>query len=771
MKGLSDQLQSEVFFADKISYKPVFFRASIEKEKALLSQLLDEKQGTVKVFDSIALQLQELVRLRNPSFPLNNEQTEQLITEILNGRDINEYGVWVFYPWSSRLVHILDEKEFTELRTNRNKHKITDKERQILSTKKIGIIGLSVGQSVASTLAMERVCGELVIADFDKLELSNLNRIRTGLHNLDLQKTINAAREIAELDPFLKVTCYHKGITEENIDAFLLNNGKLDLLIEECDSLDIKVLSRQKAKEYGIPVMMDTNDRGMLDIERYDLQKDYPLFHGLLGNINYNALKGLNAQQKIPFLLQLIGLNTASNRSKVSLIEMGQSISNFPQLASSVVLGGAIVTDVSRRILLDQLRVSGRFYVDVENIIKDKEPIIPAFVPHVYPELSLQDMRSIANEINNINNDVIKPSHEVISKIVADAGLAPSSGNDQPWKWLYKNGRIYLFHDLSRSYSFGDYKSMAAYTSIGAAIENFVLSANNKNLETEITLLPKKDNDKLIAVIDFVKNGTININKDLYNELYRYLPLRCTNRKLTQRTEVPDSVLQELKAVTESVSGAQVFFTSDVEQLKIIGQIISACDRMRLLHPHGHHDFYKREMRWSPEEAKSKRTGMDIHTLEIPAEAMMAIHAVRNEEVVKTLLDINGAQAFKMVSVQNAIASSAMGLVTMPAYTPENFIEGGRAWQRQWLKANGMGYAYQPLIAPLYLFPRLIFGNGEGLPDVMIEELKVLREKFLQIFPGDDKRGEIFLFRLFKAPDVQVKTLRLPLDEILFIEN
>jgi hypothetical protein len=82
-----------------------------------------------------------------------------------------------------------------------------------------------------------------------------------------------------------------------------------------------------------------------------------------------------------------------------------------------------------------------------------------------------------------------------------------------------------------------------------------------------------------------------------------------------------------------------------------------------------------------------------------------------------------------------------------------------------------MGYAYQPMIAPLYLFPRLIFGNGEGLPPAMIDELKVLREKFLQVFPAENKRGEIFLFRIFKASDIEIKSLRLPLNKILFIEN
>ena len=97
---------------------------------------------------------------------------------------MEEFGIWIYYPWCQKLVHTLNEKEFIELRTSRNKYKITEEEREVLSLKTIGVIGLSVGQSVSLTLAMERGFGELRIADFDELELTNLNRLRSGIYNL-----------------------------------------------------------------------------------------------------------------------------------------------------------------------------------------------------------------------------------------------------------------------------------------------------------------------------------------------------------------------------------------------------------------------------------------------------------------------------------------------------------------------------------------------------------------------------------------------------------
>ena len=172
------------------------------------------------VINEIESQLKELIKSLNPSKKIKSEEYPSLIENHLKGQDINKYGVWVYYPWSNRLIHLLDEEEFVEVRTNRNRYKITREEQEILRTKKVGVIGLSVGQSIALTMVMERTCGEIRLADFDTAELSNLNRIRTGVQNLGLRKTVIAAREIAEIDPFVKVKIFNDGITKENLDSF-----------------------------------------------------------------------------------------------------------------------------------------------------------------------------------------------------------------------------------------------------------------------------------------------------------------------------------------------------------------------------------------------------------------------------------------------------------------------------------------------------------------------------------------------------------------------
>ena len=358
-------------------YRPLYYRIVNQNDQEQLNALIKNNPDII-IYDTIAGQLAELIKLNHPQQRLTQEESAELVSKHVNG-DTDQYGVWVYFPWSKKLVHTLDEEEFAQVRTSRNVYKITPEEISILKNKKIGIIGLSVGQSIALTLAMERTCGELRLADFDEIELSNMNRIKVNIQDLGLNKSIVAARQIAELDPYINVICFTEGITLGTIDEFFTGNGKLDILVEECDGIDIKILARIKAKELGIPVVMDTNDKGMLDVERFDLEPGRPIFHGKVAELEaLNAdeltakLNALTIPEKIGYLGKIIGFENLSAAMMKSVGEMNKTIVGWPQLASAVTLGGAMITDVSRKILLDQFKASGRYFVDFDDLFKDE---------------------------------------------------------------------------------------------------------------------------------------------------------------------------------------------------------------------------------------------------------------------------------------------------------------------------------------------------------------------------------------------------------------
>jgi molybdopterin/thiamine biosynthesis adenylyltransferase len=748
---------------------PQIMRLNNSADKQAFDALLADGKVTF-VVDEMYSQLQELIKGRNPSIKIPKDEYPERIKSFLNGGDIDEYGVWVYYPWSQRLVHTLDEEEFIEVRTNRNQYKITRTERDTLGTKKIGIIGLSVGQSIALTLAMERGFGELRLADFDELELSNLNRIRAGVHSLGLPKVVVTAREIAEIDPFLKVTCFFDGLTAENMDDFFLKGGKLDVLVDECDGLDIKINCRVKARELRIPVVMDTSDRGMLDVERFDLEPDRPILHGTVEGVDTSTIKELTNEEKIPIILQMLGIENVSLRIKASMIEVEQTINTWPQLASSVVLGGAVGADVCRRILLDQFHDSGRYYVDLDEIVGDKnpEPFVTEVPANPFSPMTVDEMRTLAESYKPTDkSDVLIPDDSTITELVNAACAAPSTGNDQPWKWLYHNGTLFLYHDEYRSFSFGDFQKTASFISFGGAFENLNIHALSKGIKAEYEFLPNPKNERLVAAIRFGKAESslplIGLDKAIYK--------RHTNRNPAPKTPISISTLEQLKTISETIPGAKFQFFTDEETLKELGDIIGACDRARLLNPAGHNDFINHEMRWTSEDAERTRDGIDTKTLGFTNSQLAALNIIRNEKVIRTINKLEGGYGFDGLARKIVKTASAICMITLPEYNLSNFFEGGRAMERFWLEATNLNLAVHPVISPFYLFSRILHGNGEGLDTRAIKELAELRKHFDAITGLGDNRAEVFLTKIAIAEEPELKSHRLPLDKVLVLDK
>jgi hypothetical protein len=761
------------FLADSKSarevYKPLILRLDNVNDKTTFDNLFQDSKVKF-VCDEIYGQLQELVKSQNPAIKIKPDEYPALITKHLAGQDIDNYGIWVYYPWNQKLVHLLDEEEFVEVRTNRNRYKITKDEQNTLRTKKIGIVGLSVGQSIALTMAIERTCGELRLADFDTVELSNLNRIRTGVQNLGLNKTVIAAREIAEIDPFLNVKIFSDGLHANNMDKFFTGGGKLDLFVEVCDGLNVKIESRYKARELQIPVVMDTNDRGMMDVERFDLEPQRAVLHGLADGLDPNNIKDLTNEQKIPYILKMIGADTISTRLKASMLEVEQSINTWPQLASSVTLGGALTTDVSRRILLDQYHDSGRYYIDMEELIKDPEKAEKAVSNSVNPYKPI-DQESIKEAIDtyfvNAQSALNSISDIDLDKIIDAAVAAPSAGNNQPWKWVFSKGVLFLFHDKYRSWSWGDYYEMGAHMGLGAALENVHLQASALGLKDNVELFPLNNKPFLIAAIRFSASGlngstaAIDVEKHLYT--------RHTNRKLGERQKLAPAFYDQLHEVIVEFKDVNILYTEDENDLNELAEIIAECDKVRLLNELGHEEFYH-ELRWNKQQAEQTKDGIEVAAVDITQSEIAGFKVAGDWKAVSLLAEWEKGDAFKKLSLKGVKSASAIVVFTIPQFTHAQLINAGMAVQKAWIFANQQGVSVHPMLSPAFFFNRLIHGKGEEIPGRVADKLYALRERFLKIFPlnsGSDQT-EVFLMKVAIADEMGNKSLRKDKSELFY---
>ncbi|PCJ82606.1 MAG: hypothetical protein COA49_00665 [Bacteroidetes bacterium] len=353
------------------STKPIYneksWKAEIldpSKEECQIRFATLKSNGTISSeIDTLESQVAELAIIRNPALKHDPSGLATSISQVLGNKNWDTYGRWVVFSWNGCAVRLLPPDDFAELRTNRNRDRITTEEQQELSSKTVGIVGLSVGQAAAITVAMERSAGIIKLADFDELELSNLNRIRAGVHELGMPKCIIAARSIAEVDPYLQVEIFPNGVKEDNVDEFMTG---CDVVVDACDGLAAKAMIRIEALERRIPIVMDTSDRGMLDIERYDLtQIEDGFLHGRIDASTMHSLRNRN-DWDMESLNLFIDFNSASDRGQNSLAQIGTSLVGWPQLHSEVASGGAFAAETCRRLMLGENLPDSRLYLELD---------------------------------------------------------------------------------------------------------------------------------------------------------------------------------------------------------------------------------------------------------------------------------------------------------------------------------------------------------------------------------------------------------------------
>jgi sulfur carrier protein ThiS adenylyltransferase len=101
----------------------------------------------------------------------------------------------------------------------------------------VGIAGAGgLGSNVAVSLARAGV-GRLIIADFDKIEPSNLNRQQYSVKQIGLRKAETLRANLKNINPFCKCSAHNVKVTASNTEGIF---GEADLLVEAFDKAEEK---------------------------------------------------------------------------------------------------------------------------------------------------------------------------------------------------------------------------------------------------------------------------------------------------------------------------------------------------------------------------------------------------------------------------------------------------------------------------------------------------------------------------------------------------
>jgi molybdopterin/thiamine biosynthesis adenylyltransferase len=692
------------------SYPAQVLDAADPADDAVLQRL--RADPVTEFIDQHDEQLEELRSLRPPPDP-------ELLAEPCR---------WAYFPWRRAVASVLGPRGFRAVRLDRNRNLITAEEQARLGALRIGVAGLSVGHVIAHTVAAQGSCGELRLADFDCIALSNLNRVPATVLDLGLNKAAVAARRIAELDPYLAVRVLDAGLTPDNVDEFL---DGLDIVVEECDSLEMKVIVRENARARGIPVLMATSDRGLIDVERFDLEPQRPILHGLLGELDVGLLAGMGSRQKVPYMLRFLEAGQLSPRLVASAIEIDQTLSTWPQVAGDVVLGATGIAEAVRRIGLGEDLRSGRVRLDVDgalNRLEEPETLGARPAPP---------------------SDYSDPPLPGLSGVIAAAAIrAPSASNAQPWH--IEAGRDVVTIRLAPEHTSAlDVGLRGSAVALGAAFFNAKVAAASQQMLGPVSLLEDAGGVPLQATLR-LRAGT----DPGLAAMYQPMLARETNRQPGKPHAVGPETIELLHSVAER-EGAGLHLLTGRDEIAEAAAILAAADRTRYLTPRLHAEMIS-ELRWPGDPCPD--TGIDVRSLELDSGNLAVLDILRRPDVMAQLARWHAGTALGEDTRQRVVASSAVAVIWVPGSILADYARGGAAAEAVWVTAQQCGLAVQPT-SPLFLYAHNV-GELNELSASFAGELKELRAEFQRLVRLPAGASPALVLRLAVGEPASVRSRR-----------
>jgi molybdopterin/thiamine biosynthesis adenylyltransferase len=659
------------------------------------------------------------------------DQTESLrrLRPVPHPDTLTEPKQWAYYPWRRTVVGVLGPRAFRAVRLDRNRNLITTDEQDRLGQLRVGVIGLSVGHAIAYTLAAEGLCGQLRLADFDELELSNLNRVPATVFDQGLNKATVAARRIAELDPYIAVRVIKCAITPGSVDEFV--HG-LDILVEECDSLDAKVLVRESARARRIPVLMATSDRGLLDVERFDLERSRPIFHGLLGEVDTAKLAGLSSRDKLPHVLRILDAGRLSPRMAASLVELDHTLTTWPQLAGDVALGAAAVAEAVRRIGLREELRSGRIRIDIAATLDEIED----------PGDTMRQPPPVLDGVDQ--NEPATPA-----EIVASAAIrAPSGGNAQPWHVVTQDDSIEIV--LVPEYtSTMDVGLRASAVAVGAAAFNAKVAAAAHRRLGPVEMEHGDEASPLHATLRLSDGDDPELA-----QLYQPMLLRETNRNRGNPVPITSGAVKMLESVARR-EGARLRLLRTRDEIERAAAILAEADRIRYLTPRLHAEMFS-ELRWPGDE--SPDSGIDIASLELDPGDLVKLDVLRRPEVMAHLAEWDVGAVLRADTRDRVLASSGLAIVSVQGRTLADYARGGSAIEAVWIIAQQSGLAVQPT-SPVFLYAH-DRDDLQKLSPSFASSLHHLQSEFHELAGTGPGESQVLVLRFSGAVATSVRSRR-----------
>lgn len=167
-----------------------------------------------------------------------------------------------------------------------------------LKNSNVLVLGLGgVGGYVTESLVRSGL-GNITIVDFDKIDITNLNRqIIATQNNIGKLKTEEFTKRILAINPTINIKCINQFIDEKNIE--ILFENKIDYLVDACDYLKTKKIIITKCLNKNIPFITCTGTGNRMDPSKLRITDIRETSYDPVAKILRKYIKEMNIKEKI----------------------------------------------------------------------------------------------------------------------------------------------------------------------------------------------------------------------------------------------------------------------------------------------------------------------------------------------------------------------------------------------------------------------------------------------------------------------------------------
>jgi nitroreductase len=357
---------------------------------------------------------------------------------------------------------------------------------------------------------------------------------------------------------------------------------------------------------------------------------------------------------------------------------------------------------------------------------------------------------------------------QALHRILDAARWAVSADNGQPWKFYWRESRLFLVLDSDRVSSFFDRRHFAAYLGIGSLIENVCIAARDLGYEPDPHLFPTAEfgSEKVVAVVSFCQ--ATPQPSTLCPAIYQ----RTTNRRPYRLDDIPADVQTALENSTGEFSGFRIMLVHDAAMKKRLAAMTARAESVRFNFSEKdvHADFFPC-LRFTKQEAQKTGDGLWVRSLEGGLSGTAALWLLANPTFGAIASWLGAHRAFSQQSVYLLRRTPTVAFVIAPSNhavpNEHEFLLAGRVCQRFWLTATVHKLACQPMaVLPLFFAQHASFGD-DAFPRQSGKQIGSLRTEFNRTFNLAHNDQLMMIFRVGYAQAPSARSFRRPLPELL----